>query len=484
MSRCRFYGVGRRAPRFVRFGVDDDDPPGRAIPPGLRLGEPIITGGKAIVRAREEALERVAEYDSLTQFPSRSVFVKRLQQWVDSRRTGAVLMFDVDRFREVNRALGHRRGDELLRQLGGRLRDAFPLGRLALLGAGVFVALVDAPDESQVCASARTLVEGLCRPVVLEDVVVPLEVRIGIAMFGEHGGEPDALLAHSDIALGKAKQSGDAISVYSPDDDASCGERLALLADVRQAIDDASLSLHYQPIVDLRTQDAVAVEALTRWHHPRLGLVSPSDFIPLIEQTSLIGPFTDWVVDAALRQAHEWRRGGRPIDVAVNVSARNLSDPALLPGIKGRLRSLGLPGQALIIEVTEGAMMMQVERSLATLRGLRRLGVRIALDDFGAGHSSFSCLNLVEVDEVKLDRSFVSGAARRHNGAAMLRSFIDLGHNLGLVVTAGGVEDANTLRLLSALGCDRAQGNHIGSPREAAWWSGFRRRTRPHTLTT
>jgi EAL domain-containing protein (putative c-di-GMP-specific phosphodiesterase class I) len=317
-------------------------------------------------------------------------------------------------------------------------------------------------------AVAEKLRAALHQPLMLNEVALDLDASIGIVAYPDHGSDAAELLQHADVAMYLAKLAHVGSLVYDPSVDQHCPKRLALLGGLRLALERDELLLHYQPKADLRSGDIRGVEALVRWQHPEHGLLGPGEFIPLAERTGLIHPLTRSVLDGALDQAARWRRAGSPLSVAVNVSTRCLLDLAFPDQIAGQLAGWEVPPHLLVLEITESAVMADPARALEVLRGLHALGVAIAIDDFGTGYSSMAYLKELPVDELKIDRPFVSQMAASSRDAVIVRSTIDLGHNLGLRVVAEGVETRQAWEALAALGCDLAQGYYLGRPMPAA----------------
>ncbi len=293
---------------------------------------------------------------------------------------------------------------------------------------------------------------------------------------GEHGDDPAVLLQRADVAMYAAKADHVGVAVYDPAADRHSPARLALLGDLRRALERDELVLHHQPKVSTATGEVVSVEALVRWQHPERGLVPPDQFIPLAEHTGLIGPLTAWVLDAALRQVSRWVGEGRPLAVSVNLSARNLLDEDLPRQVQDLLRRHGVPAHLLELEITESALMTEPERARRLLHELAALGVRISIDDFGVGYTSLGQLRTLPVDVLKIDRSFVMTMVEDRSNALIVRSVVDLGHHLGLCIVAEGVESAQALAELRDYGCDVAQGYHLSRPLPAdaleAWLAG------------
>jgi diguanylate cyclase len=375
-----------------------------------------------------------------------------------------VLLLDLDRFKDLNDSLGHHAGDLLLREIGPRIRDALPPGSVvARLGGdefAAFLAPVAGPEAAE--DAARAVARALAEPVEIEGIAVAAEASIGIAVHPADGDDAAALLQHADVAMYAAKASRSGVAAYQPEADRSSHERLLVLSELREAIARDELVLHYQPKIALGDGHAVGVEALVRWQHPRRGLLGPQHFVGLAEHTGLIGPMTAWVLTRALRDARRWWDEGAELGVAVNLSVANLVDPEL-PGLVARLLAeTRLPPRALELEITESVLMTEPARALRSLRLLRSMGVRIAVDDYGTGHSSLAYLRQLPLDTLKIDRSFI--AAMGGDGGVIVRSTVHLAHDLGLRVVAEGIEDPATADALRELGCDLGQGFHYARP--------------------
>ncbi len=433
----------------------------------------LAEANRELRQARDEA-QRQALHDGLTGLPNRTLLRDRLQQAIlvgDRDKSGvALLIMDLDRFKDVNDTLGHHTGDELLQQVGVRLRSALRASdTVARMGGDEFAVVLPlaghAEDASRV---AQTLVLALEQPFTLAGHAVSIGASVGIAMYPEHGSDVKTLLRHADVAMYVAKRGGSGHAVYQWEQDVHGPDRLSMIGELRAAIERDELILHYQPKVSLRTGRCDRVEALVRWQHPLRGLIPPDDFIPLAEQTGLIKPLTQWVLHAALRQCRAWQDSGLDISVGVNLSMRNLHDPDLVEQISHLLEVTGVRPASLKLEVTESALMTDPQRALGSLARLRAIGVEIAIDDFGTGHASLSYLKQMPVEEIKLDRSFVRDMCTDKNDYTIVRSTIELAHDLGLRVIAEGVEDQETWDLLVKLGCDLAQGYHMSRPLPAA----------------
>jgi diguanylate cyclase len=411
-----------------------------------------------------------ALHDSLTGLPNRTLLRDRTDQVIHQADRelvpAALLLLDLDRFKEVNDTLGHHYGDELLVQVGERLRSRLrEVDTVARLGGDEFAILLPRIQTAEgAVAVAGKLQAAFDEPFTLEDLALDVEASIGVALYPEHGSDPDELLQHADIAMYVAKDTHAGFVLFDPKQDQHSPRRLALLGELRRAIDHQQLILHYQPKVNAHTGQMLGVEALVRWQHPEHGLLPPGEFIPLAERTGLIGPLTNYVLDAALRQCRDWRQAGHELAVAVNVSARSLLDLAFPDQIAGLLARWELPARLLVVEITESTIMADPTHAREILSRLNIMGVQVAIDDFGTGYSSMAHLKTLPVHELKIDRSFVSQMTSDTRDAVIVRSTVDLGRNLGLRVVAEGVEDVVTLRELDALGCNAIQGYYISRP--------------------
>jgi diguanylate cyclase len=426
-----------------------------------------------LVVGYQRRLIRQALHDPLTGLPNRELFADRVGQAIRTAdremRPAALLLLDLDRFKDVNDTLGHHHGDQLLVEVGQRLFGALrEADTVARLGGDEFAALLPGATAEGAGAVADKLRAALQQPLSIDGIALDLDASIGIAVYPEHGNDAAELLQHADVAMYVAKQAHLRFLVYDPAVDQHSPRRLALLGGLRRALELDELVLHYQPKADLRSGEIRSVEALVRWQHPDHGLLGPGEFIPLAERTGLIHPLTHWVLDAALDQAAQWQRAGLPLSVAVNISTRCLLDPAFPDQVTGQLATWQIPPDRLVLEITESAVMADPTRALEVLGRLHSLGVGLAVDDFGTGYSSMAYLKELPVDELKIDRSFVSQMATSPSDAVIVRSTIDLGHNLGLHVVAEGVETQHAWQELTALGCDMAQGYYLGRPMPAA----------------
>ena len=418
----------------------------------------------------EAAVERNALYDSLTGLPNRALLLDRVRQTISTaaaeRRSFALLVMNLDRFKEINSTLGHEWGDDILQQVSDRLRhDLQPTETAARLGAdGFAILLPGASNEVMATVAAGRLLRILDEPFILDAQAYLAEARIGVALYPDHGDLAETLLRRAEIAMYLAKRTESRYAIYAPEHDLFSTSRLRLIGELRSSIEQDALQLYYQPKVALESGELTSVEALVRWDHPDRGLVSPQEFIPLAEHTGLINSLSMWALRAGLRQCREWKTSGLTIPVAVNLSALNLHDPRLPDRIEDLLATSQSSADCLLLEMTESAIMADLDRSAEILRRLRDMGLHLSIDDFGTGYSSLSYLRRLPVDEIKIDQSFIKEMARNEHDAAIFRSIIDLAHSLRLRVIAEGVEDQETWNLLSQLGCDVAQGYLISRP--------------------
>ncbi len=424
----------------------------------------------ALLVGYQRRAERQALHDGLTGLPNRTLLRDRTGQAIRAAdrelAPAALALIDLDRFKEVNDTLGHHYGDQLLVQVGERLRTTLrQVDTVARLGGDEFAVLLPriATGEGAVTV-AEKLRAALEEPFVLEGLSLDVEASIGLALYPDHGNTPDELLQHADIAMYVAKETHAGFVLFDSTLDQHSPRRLALLGELRRAIERGQLVLHYQPKVNAHTGAVLGVEALVRWQHPEHGLIPPGEFIPPAERTGLIGPLTHYVLDAALRQCHLWRQDGHELAVAVNVSARRLLDLAFPDEVAGLLATWDVPARLLLVEITESTIMADPAHALQILGRLNAMGVQLAIDDFGTGYSSMAYLKTLPMDELKIDRSFVSQMTSNTRDAVIVRSTVDLGRNLDLRVVAEGVEDRTTWQELDALGCDAIQGYYVSRP--------------------
>jgi diguanylate cyclase (GGDEF)-like protein len=431
-------------------------------------------------------------HDLLTGLPNRALLIERLQQLLlRLPRTGesvALLVMDLTDFKAVNDSLGHDVGDDLLRQVGPRLAASLRAAdTVARLGGDEFALLLPDTDETGAARVAQKILAALEHAFPLEGETLDIGASIGIAVAPAHATQADQLLSRADVAMYAAKGELSGLAVFSPDRERAGAGRLALMSDLRRAVDEGELVLYYQPQLDLRTGAITSVEALVRWLHPKRGLVGPDEFIPLAERTGLIKRLTRTVLTEAIRQARAWELAGLRVPIAVNLSMRNIHDPQLPQTIAQLLQRWDARPELLRLEMTETVLASDPERALQTMDSLRAMGVHIALDDFGIGYSSLAYLNRLPLDEIKIDRSFVVGMIDDEASATIVRATVELGHGLGYAVVAEGVENVETRQRLTAIGCDAIQGFLIAHPMpadQAAEWIGRATVTPFGTLAT
>ena len=441
---------------------------------------------------------REARRDPLTGLANRAglewAVAHRLQEHAeraanqDAARRLALLLLDLDGFKQVNDSLGHRVGDRLLVEVARRLRERAD-AEVGRLGGDEFAVVVPhLRDVAEARARAEEIMEALREPVLLDGLPIDVGGSVGVAVYPEHGTDFAELMQHADVAMYDAKGRGDNLAVYAPESDHNSPERLSLLADLRKALEnpgDTSIALYYQPQVELATGEVVGLEALLRWQHPVRGPVDPEELIKVAEHSSVMRLLTFRVIDEVVDQLAAWGEAAGQVRVAVNVSVRDLHTGEIADRITAKLRQTGIEPERLELEITESALMADPRRVLATLARLERLGIAIALDDFGTGYSSMLHLRRLPLKEVKIDRSFVLGVASDPDDAAIVRSMIDLARALGLRIVAEGVEDERTWRMLVEAGCDLAQGWYFARPmppeRLLDWLTRHRRSTVAHS---
>jgi diguanylate cyclase (GGDEF)-like protein len=432
-------------------------------------------------RARE--LQRRATTDDLTGLANREQFCALLKEELGAGRLAgsptAVMLIDLDRFKDINDTLGHHYGDAILRDLSPRLAACVGSAGIAARLGGDEFAVVPAQrtdDPDTLGRIATRLLECVQEPIVIEQMTLEIGASIGVARAPLDGEDVHSLLRRADVAMYAAKEELSGHRIYHVRLDRHSRRRLTVLSDFRRALDGGELVVHYQPIVDIVTSRTCGAEGLVRWQHPELGLVAPADLIPIAEQSGLIGLLTRQVLDRSIAQCAEWRAAGEDLTIAVNLSVRDLLDRELPDQIDSLLVSHGLAPDAMQLEITESMIVSDPDRALRTVAQLRELGLRVAIDDFGTGYASLANVKRLPVDELKIDRSFISELSRDESDQIIVRSTINLGHDLGLTVVAEGVEDEPTLNRLRLLGCDLAQGYHLSRPLAAdafAEWLGL-----------
>jgi diguanylate cyclase (GGDEF)-like protein/PAS domain S-box-containing protein len=414
--------------------------------------------------------EHQALHDPLTGLPNRLLFGERIGQAIRHAERHksklAVVLMDIDRFKEVNDSLGHSAGDHLLTKVGERMRDAVRASdTVARLGGDEFGLLLPELTDGDGALPVITRIRAaLERPVYVHSLPLAVEASIGIAIYPDHGTDAQSLIQKADVAMYDSKRDSASHTFYDEDSHEYDVTRLTLVAELRRAIASRELLLHYQPKAALESGEVRSVEALLRWAHPERGMVYPDSFIPIAQETGLIGPLTLYVIEEALRQGRQWRDAGLDLSISVNLSTRNLLDRDFPNQVAALLTRWGMGPEWLELEVTESSMLANPTRAKAVLNELSELGLRLSIDDFGTGYSSLSYLRQLPVDEIKIDRSFVMGMGEQADDAVIVRSTVDLGRNLGLEVVAEGVETLDLWNTLRELGCNTAQGYFLSKP--------------------
>ncbi len=426
-----------------------------------------ITNASTYAEAHDQAF-----HDVLTDLGNRRMLQQRTAQAIAATAAGprfALLLVDLDRFRDVNDTLGHDAGDQLLRGIAERLRHSVRAGDLVTrIGGDEFAVLLAGIRDAEAAETiASALTKMLARPVSVEGMMLSVEASVGIACLPEDGETVDELLRRADVAMYQAKRTHSGYRRYRADEDSSTLAHMALMADLHGALDHGDISLCYQPQIDLETGRIVAFEALARWNHPVLGRLAPDTFIGAVEQSGRIGDFTRAVLREALSACGRWRADGARVGISVNLFARNLLESDLATEIAQLLLANRIPASALTLEITERAVVTESATTVRSLAALYDLGVRLAVDDFGTGYCALNVLGQFDLHEVKIDQSFVRNVAGDRANSAIVRATIALAHDLGLRVVAEGVEDSETINALSVLGCDLAQGTFISPPGSA-----------------
>lgn len=423
-------------------------------------------------REAEATVQRMAYYDTLTGLANRTRLREQLQEAISSARQRqrplALLLLTVSHVQEINDTLGYQQGDQLLQAFGARLQLAIrETETVARVGDTEFAVLLPGSDANFAAQTAKRLIDTLYDPIEVSGLRIYARSTIGITLFPGHGIDADSLIRRARVAMFDAKRTGHAFGVFTASLDQECGRRLAMMGDLRGAIEQNELVLHYQPKVHIASAQVCGAEALVRWQHPAQGMVSTAEFVKLAEYSGLITPLTYWVLEAAFRQRYIWHEAGLDRPLSVNLSAHDLKDPKLLEKIKGLFDTWGAQPEWIQFELTESALMDDPVGALDTLKRLKKLGVALSIDDFGIGYSSLSYLQKLPVDTIKIDQSFVSQMVDNPDSAVIVRSTVELGHNLNLEVVAEGVESQAVWDRLADLGCDVVQGYYVSMPMPA-----------------
>ncbi len=418
-------------------------------------------------------LRRQATYDALTDLPNRVLLLDRLEKAIDTSRgektiTGLLLM-DLDRFKDVNDTFGHHFGDMLLKQIAMRLRNHLHSNdTLARLGGDEFgIVLTKIGDSNDVAVVARKILDALQQPFEIEKHLLEVGASIGIALYPTHGTDARTLLRRADVAMYAAKDANVGYAFHNQEHESRTPEQLALVVEMRGAMERDEFELYYQPKLHVSSGLMTRAEVLIRWNHPKRGLLAPGAFIPIAERTGLIKSMTDWIMDRMLKQCREWHDAGAPVHVAVNISAKSLQEKDLPVKVQSALDKWHIDPRFVKVEITESSILADPAHALAITSMLQSMGVRLSLDDFGTGYSSLTSLRELPIDEIKIDKSFVMGMSSNEADATIVRTMVDLAHNLGKQVCAEGVEDEETWRRLGEMGCDLAQGYWISKPKPA-----------------
>jgi len=425
------------------------------------------------VEEREAAILHLAFHDDLTDLPNRNQFrIDLSDQTEEARRHQrrlAVAMVDFDRVKSINDMLGHHVGDRLLAAIASQLQAAADQleVKVARLGGDEFGILLPVGSVTEATEQVERLRGMLGGVIEIDDLRVDIEANVGIALFPDQGGDAETLLQQAEVAMYVAKERHLGVTFYDPSYDRHSIQRLGLMGDLRRALDHNDLELRFQPKLHLDTGTVDQAEVLLRWTHPKLGKISPGEFIPIAEQTGFIRDITAWVLRRALEQVGRWLQEGLEVSVAINISAYDLHDSTLPARLRQLLETTGVESDHLVLEITEGTVMSDLETGQRVLDELDRIGATLSIDDFGTGYSSLAQLQKLPVQELKIDRSFISQMMTSPEMAQIVRSTIELGHNLGLKVVAEGVESKETLEALRQMGCDLAQGHFVSRPLSA-----------------
>lgn len=417
-------------------------------------------------------LEHLALHDALTGLPNRALIQDRLNQAIynaqRSKQPFSVIMMDLDRFKEVNDTLGHDSGDQLLLEVGDRLTECLrKCDTVGRLGGDEFALILPQTSAQNATIVAKKVSTSLERPVHLHDMAFSISASQGIASYPEHGTDTTLLMKYADLAMYSAKQDKEAFRIYTDALSPSDPNQLSVMGELRQAINEAQLQLHYQPKIDLSSRKIIGVEALVRWVHESRGFIPPDEFIPLAERTGLIKPLTVWVLEESMRQSKQWENDGIDISVAVNLSMQNIQDPLFPKVLSELMEKWNIDKHRLMFEITESTIMSNPDNVLRVLKEIEDMGVCLSIDDFGTGYSSLSNLKKLPVSELKIDRSFVMDMENDADDQAIVQSIIDMAHTMGLHVVAEGVENLEVTQQLTELGCDILQGYFISKPKPA-----------------
>jgi diguanylate cyclase (GGDEF)-like protein len=413
-------------------------------------------------------LEYLSLYDTVTNLPNRSLFHDRLSRNIDRARFEngniGLMLIDLDRFKDINEALGHEKGDLLLKSIAERFETEIEAGEtLARLGGDEFVVILPMLDEAGTIKRARSFLRRLDKPFTIENTSIAVNASIGVALFPEHGEGISSLLSHADSAMYEAKHNNLDISLYNPEMGHLTRGHLTMVADIRKALEEGQFELYYQPKISISKNKIISAEALGRWTSKTRGIIPPNIFIKVLEQNGMIDEYTYWAIGTALSQARKWSNGSMIMRIAINVSPQTLMNPGFIKNLERIVKDKD-NGQYLIFEITENIFLSEYDRLSEILEYICYLGIGLSIDDYGTGYSSLSRLRKLPVTELKIDQSFIKDMIDNRDDESIVRSTIDLAHNMGLLVVAEGVETNGALELLKELGCDVAQGYLISKP--------------------
>lgn len=421
------------------------------------------------INSRQQELEFHALHDSLTGLANRTLLKERLEQSIHNakqeRNSFAILIMDLDRFKEVNDTLGHAVGDKLLQQVAKRLIELLRETDVVVrLGGDEFAILLPSAQEEQAKNIAKKVTDGFQQVFNVDDVPLYIGISIGISVYPQHGITSEILQQQADVAMYEAKRNKTGYEVYNSKYDEHSVGKLALISELRNSIVHDQLFMEYQPVIDLKNSDVISAEALLRWKHPEHGVIYPDKIIPIAEQTGLINPITYWIIDTTAKYNKKLQSLGINIKIAINLSVYNLQDHQFVEKVTEIFKENNVPASNFIMEVTESVMMTNPSQSIEVLNQISELGIEISVDDFGTGYSSLAYLKLLPISKLKIDKSFIIDMIKDENDAIIVRSTIDLAHNLGMQVVAEGIENKNILEFLAILGCDLGQGYFISKP--------------------
>lgn len=483
-------GYVTRALKAQAFGKEIHELPSVKYVETKNLVDAFVEMNRQIIM-RQNDLEHQATHDGLTSLPNRVLLDDRIEYAIKhaerSKNTFSLMVIDLDNFKEVNDTLGHHVGDILLQDVSSRLRSVLrDTDTIARLGGDEFAILIQDSNEEQSIGVADKIHQAFEKTSQISELDLYVSASIGIAMFPAHGKDAQSLLRHADIAMYRAKQNHYDYSVYNEKEDEFSIKHLALINDLRNGFEHQSLFIKYQPKLNIISSAVTGVEALLRWKHKKYGMIPPDELIEMAEQTGMIKPLTRWVLDKAIKQCAEWNRQGMDLIISVNLSVYNLKDSDLVSHVRKLLKHHGLAPSKLCLEITESAMMANPVHAIETLRSLNKMGVSLAIDDFGTGFSSLAYLKQMPVDEIKIDKSFVINMENDEDDEVIVKSTVDLAHNLGLRVTAEGVESESVWSQLTAMGCDEVQGYLMSRPLThedfSAWMKKIEKVPFPHLI--